>query len=42
MKLINNFLVKKVYCVKRQDFFPNTFWKNELFNFYGLDMEPEP
>ncbi len=40
MKLINFFLVKKAYYVKRQDFTPKIFLENCAF--YGLDTELEP
>jgi hypothetical protein len=39
MKLINFYLVKKAYFVKREDFFPNLFVKSA---FYGLHTEPNP
>jgi hypothetical protein len=39
MKLINFFLLKIAYYVKRQDFLQNCFFENGL---YGLNTEPEP
>jgi hypothetical protein len=40
MKLINFFLRKKVYYVRRQDFLPKMFFEHCVF--YGLDTELEP